>query len=492
MQDIAYAKTRRSLSVLFIAVSILFSLFECRDVTACTTILVGRTLTADGSVILGHNEDMGLEATGRLWSEKSHTFKEDIHIEVPYITLRQTHRTHAYWASGNPKESSGLGINTQQHSYDSVLVGMNQWGVAIACNWAHSKEEDSPQKGIRRYAIRQLLLERCKNARESVKLVGSLIDQHGQADWGGLIYCVADPDEAWVVETTTHHWVACRVPNNAIHAVANRFTIGEEFDLASQDLIQYAKTRGWYDPQFGKFSFRDAYGLPEKMNQPYDRDREERVHKLLDGKRGSIEPMDIFAILRDRYENTDKYTHPQKTPVWRENISKDPSLSRTINSNLCQSSSVAQLRGYLPVEVGPIMWYAMANPGYSTYFPIYAGADRVPESFSWQDGSRSSNSAWWLFKSLQLAGDRDYEKLYPLVKDFWAAHYALITVRQQQIEEKALSLIRNGSKDEAVSLLQSFTFNQAEIALHHAQLLLDLVEPSREESKPEKQTTGTR
>jgi dipeptidase len=125
----------------------------------------------------------------------------------------------------------------------------------------------------------------------------------------------------------------------------------------------------------------------------------------------------------------------------------------------------------------------MANPGYSNYVPIYAGADRFPKAFSWQDGKRSPDSAWWLFKNLQLAGDRDYEKFYPLVKNFWAAHHASVTVRQQHIEGKVLSLIRDGSKDEAVALLRTFTFNQAQDALNQARHLLELVQPSREEAE---------
>ena len=490
MRNIDDSSSTPRLSFLIIVVTMFFALFECRDVAACTTILVGRTLTADGSVILGHNEDMGLTATGRLWSQQARSFKERVRIEVPYVSLQQPHRTHAYWASGNPKGSTGLGISTQHHHYDSVLVGMNQWGVAMACNWAHSKEEAVPKKGIRRYAIRQLILERSKTAREAVDLIGSLIDEHGQADWGGLIYNVADSNEAWVVETTTYHWAALRVPDDAIHAVANRFTIDDDFDLASQDLAQYAETCGWYDPSRGKLSFRDAYGLPEKMNQPYDINREARIHKLLDGKRGFIEPKDIFVVLRDRYEGTDKYTRPQQTPVWRENLDKDQSLSRTISSNLCQSSSVAQLRRNLPVEVGAIMWYTMANPGYSNYFPVYACADRVPEAFSLQDDKRSPDSAWWLFKNLQLAGDSNYESFYPLVSNFWSAHHDMVTVRQQHIEEKALSLIRDGNRDEAVVLLRTFTSIQAQDALNHAQHLLELVQTGKGESEPEKQHTG--
>ncbi len=129
------------------------------------------------------------------------------------------------------------------------------------------------------------------------------------------------------------------------------------------------------------------------------------------------------------------------------------------------------------------MWYAMANPGYSNYVPIYASTDRVPEAFSWQDSKSSPDSAWWLFKSLQLAGDRDFERFYPLVNNFWTAHHASVIIRRQRIEEKALSLIRDGSKDEAVALLRTFTFNQAQDALNQAQHLLELVQPTREEAE---------
>ncbi len=476
-----YSITWRSFSFYILVAAIFLVTFVCSNATACSTILVGKALTADGSVLFGHNEDMGLEAVGRLWSEEAHTFTESAHIEVPYVRIRQAHRTHAYWASGNPRGNKGLGIGKQHPRYDSVLVGMNQWGVAMACNWAHSKEDSAPGKGIRRYAIRQLILERCKTAGEAVKLIGNLIDKHGQADWGGLIYAVTDSNEAWVVETTTHHWVARRVPDDAIRVIANRFTIGDDFDLASHDLSQFAEIRGWYDPDHGKLSFRDTYGLPEKMNQPYDIDRETRMLKLLDGKRGHIEPEDIFALLRDRYESTDMYTRPQIIPVWRENLDKDPSLSRTISSNLCQSSSVVQLRGNLPVEVGAIMWYTMANPGYSNYFPIYAGADRVPEIFSRHNAGRSPDSAWWLFKKLQIAGDSDYDKSYPLVKNFLDEQHALVTAQQQIIEKKALALIRNSNKDEAIKLLRTFTFNQARYALNHTQHLLEHVQPRRKE-----------
>ena len=80
----------------------------------------------------------------------------------------------------------------------------------------------------------------------AVGLTG-LIDEHGQADWGGLIYHLADPEEAWVIETTTRNWVARRVRDDEIHVTANRFRIGADYDLASDTLVGDAMAAGWLD-----------------------------------------------------------------------------------------------------------------------------------------------------------------------------------------------------------------------------------------------------
>ena len=473
---------------LIVATAGVFAFIAASDAEACTTILVGKSATADGSVLLAHNEDMGLEAAGRLWTTPARNFKKRGHIKVPYVSVTRPDETYAYWASGNPEQSSGLGVGAQHRAYDSVLVGMNQWGVAMACNWAHSKEQATPKKGIRRYAIRQMILERSKTARDAADLVGHLIDEYGQADWGGLIYNIADVNEAWVVETTTQHWVARRVPDDAVYAVANRFTIGSDFDMASDDLVQFAQTRGWYDPRHGAFSFRDAYGLPAKMHQAYDSEREARIHQLIAGKRGTLLPTDIFVVLRDRYEGTDKHTRPQQKPVWREDLDKDPSLFRTISTNLCQSSSVAHLRGNLPVEVGAVMWYAMANPSYSDYFPLYAGADRVPNLYGWNDSKRSPDSGWWVFKDLQLEGDRFYDAFLPLVKKTRAAEHAKVSKQQKSVEKQALAFFHEGNRQAGVELLRSFTFARAKAALDRAHNLREISVPSSTLRRSPRQT----
>ena len=442
---------------------------------SCTTVLVGKAVTADGSVMHAHNEDMGFSAVGRLWSVEAATHKTGEMLEVPYNTISQAEETYQYWASGNTLAATGLGISAEKRPYDSVLVGMNQWGVTMSCNWMNSKEENMPEQGIRRYAIRQLILERAKTARDAVKIIGGFIDKYDQADWGGLGYCLADPDEAWIVETTTHNWVARRVRDDEVLVVANRFTIGKEYEMSSEGLVDFAKQKGWYDPSKGDFSFRDVYGRPDKMNQAYDKDREARTMSLLENKKGLITPEDLFLVLRDRYEGTPKYTKPLQVEIWRE-VSEGRFIPRTISTNLCQSSSVAHLRSDMPVEVGAVMWYAMVTPHYSGYFPVYAGATTIPEKFSNVNSAYSPDSAWWVFRMLQKVGDPQYDLAYPTVNNFWTANHANIVGKQKDFETRVIDLMNKDNKEEAAKLLNTFTYSQADNTLYHARRLLRLLQ----------------
>ncbi len=441
--------------------------------TACTTVLIGKSLTADHSVIHAHNEDMGNEAVGRLWTSASEHHGEGSQLSVPYVELKRPRTTYGYWASGNAQGAEGLGTSEEVRPYDSVLVGLNEKGVSMSCNWAYSREENAEGVGIRRYAIRQILLEWSTSARHGVEILGRLIEEHGQADWGGLVYNLADRQEAWVVETTTHNWVARRIRDDEIRVTANRFRIGSDYDLASGTLVSHAVAQGWLASPDDELSFAEVYGRPGKMHQAYDTRREQRVAQLLRGKEGVITPEDLFMVLRDRYEGTEMYTAPQRQPVWREDLDKNPALSRTISTNLAQSTFVAHLRGDLPVAVGAVLWFGLATPSYAGYVPLYAGGGSVPAEYS-EPAADNRDSAWWLFRRLQRMADRDYESAYPTIHTFWNSQHAIALEQQRRFETMALDLLEKGEESQAARLLSAFTFSQADKTLYHARRLLQL------------------
>ncbi len=436
----------------------------------CTTILVGKRLTADGSIIHAHNEDMGNLTVGRLW-RVNHNLSEDDSTWVPYVTIPNTDKKLDYWASGNTKQTSKDELNQTILSYNNILVGMNESGLTMSCNWMYSKEESLEKVGIRRYTIRQLILERSATAREAVNLIITFIDTYGQADWSGLTYVLADPHEGWIVETTTHNWVAKKLKDDEIIAIANRYTIGEEFDLSSKNLIQNAIDKGWYDPKEGPFNFKMAYGDSEFMSENYDSDREERVEILLEDKQGKIKPEDLMTVLRDRYHNSDGYTPP--TPFEPDRITcRTRGAKRPICSNLCQSSFVAHLRPNLPSEYGSVLWYTMATPAYGPYFPLYPFGSKIVKSFTVDDPDENNTSAWWLFRHLQQKVDMSNAETIKSVRNQTQTETTAIISQQEKWEKMVQNYLNNGNLNQANRLLNKFSNRSARKSLHHIKIHL--------------------
>jgi len=77
-----------------------------------------------------------------------------------------------------------------------------------------------------------------------------------------------------------------KLRDNEIIAVANQYTIEQQFDLSSTNLIQNAIDQGWYNTKDQVFNFKEVYGDPNFLNEIYDTDREDRVMELLNKKRG--------------------------------------------------------------------------------------------------------------------------------------------------------------------------------------------------------------
>ena len=437
-----------------------FCLFSFLPGFACTTILIGGQCTIDGSTILAHNEDMGYNAVGKLWHTDAKRYDKSNTINIPHIPF-ELPQTYAYWASGNAQVGTGLGKAKTTAFYDNVLVGMNEHGLTMACNWMHSKEVAVKGKGINRYALRQLLLETNKTAKEAVTFIGSMIEKHGQADWGGLTYCLADKKEAWIVETTASQWVARKILKNEIHTVANQFTIGENFDLHSENLYQFAIQQGWYDKNV-IFSFREIYGNTDFLNTHYDNRRSARVAELLAHKKGIITVNDAMEALRDRYEDTPDFTLPFEEECWRE-FCMEKNIRRPISTNIAQSSLIAHLRNDTEDSFSAVLWYASATPNFSGYFPIYAKSSLIPAIYS-EEGIIKEN-AWQLSKKLQIAGDKNYYKNNILAQVFWKAFENEALLKMRDLETQIVST-------DKLELLDKFTFATASDLLRKQAILL--------------------
>ena len=99
---------------------------------------------------------------------------------------------------------------------------LNEHGVAITSDACGTREDDY-ETLVRRgeirdggigYMLRRLVAQRARTAREGVELAGRLIERFGYVH-SGRTYVIADPREAYIIETAGHHWAVKRVESAA-------------------------------------------------------------------------------------------------------------------------------------------------------------------------------------------------------------------------------------------------------------------------------------
>ena len=340
---------------------------------ACDGIVVGRLASADGSVLLGHNEENALDRV--IEFRKIPKLRHDADAKVDLGRggrIDAVSETSAFLWSENP----GLEFS------DGYL---NEWGVAVASIKCISREDDYDalvargeiREGGIGYMLRRLVAQRAKSAREGMELIGQLVERFGYADTGRT-YAVADPQEAWVVEVVRgRRWVAQRVPDDAVVILPARHVIGE-IDLAdranfrsSPDLISYATQRGWFDPGAGRpFNFRLAYQTSDRSTPE---GRQFRGQELVTGKSSPWPPAQPLGFA----------VHPHKRFSVADVMSvlRDPGGVAAFFAKSTQEAAVFQLRRDMPREIGCVYWRTTGRPDISVFTPWHVGVTATPESY---------------------------------------------------------------------------------------------------------------
>ena len=352
----------------------------------CYSVLVGRGASVDGSVLLAHNEDdFGDQLFNWIIVPRLTHSKHDKFETLQGALIAQADTTYRYLWLDMP----GMAFS------DSY---MNENGVTIVSNSCPSRE-DAPvlTSGGITWELRQLMAQRAKSARHAVKIASRLISELGYAA-SGRTYSIADANEAWMLSVVNgKHFVALRIPDNHVAVIPNYYTITEvnlsdtTNCIASPDLITYAQNRGWYNPSQGKFNFREAYGNPDALNHPENIMRmwmgvnslQTRQFSPNESFPWSFKPSDLVSVeklsllLANHYENTPfDHTNGYLNGNPHEN---DPS---TICATHNQYGFIAQLRNWMPTDVGCLWWIAPRRPCLHPFTPLYAGINSFPERFS--------------------------------------------------------------------------------------------------------------
>lgn len=351
----------------------------------CYSIVAGRAASKSGAVLFAHNEDDWGErvVNALVVAAEKHSPGEKIALKTGHKIAQVSH-THKYiWLEMPEMEFS-----------DSYF---NEFGLCIGSNQCRSREDqkDYTAGGIG-YWLRRILAERATSARQAVQIAGKLIEKYGYHS-SGRSYTIADPNEAWLLSVVQgRHWVAARIPDDAVMIISNYYVI-KTVDLSdslnylgSKDLISYAIERNWYNPEKdGPFNFREVYSAPDNLMNDENIARKWRALNILQDTlydyhadfpfcfqpKRKIDRNDLFSVLRDHYEGS--FLDETKGSGY-QTISPHENKVMPICSNTNQYGFVAELRNWLPADVGCILWLASRRPCSQAFIPWYCGIQQLP------------------------------------------------------------------------------------------------------------------
>lgn len=452
---------------------------------ACTTILVTKGASADGSVLVAHSDDNELGDQRIVYVPAADHQPGAMRPVYPGILVYPRYvgssRGPGYQTPGYPDTTPIGYIEQVPHTYayfDGNYGIMNEHQLLIGECTNAAKVNLLPQVGVRIMCVEELsriALERCTKARDAVELMGRLAVQYGYYEWGETLL-VADTEEGWVFDIcgtpdgTSALWVATKVPDGQVFVGANEFRT-REIDttnpdvLYSPNLFDVAAQAGWWNPAGGPLDWLKTVS-PGEYNHPYYSLR--RVWRIMDRLSPSsnfcpevedgytkaypfsITPekkltvADVISLYRDHYEGTQfdltkslaagpfgtptRYVGPydgqQNKPDSTEQMFG--AWERPISVYYCGYSYICQARSWLPDEIGGVCWLGLDAPYTSCYVPFYAGATTLPQSF--QTGSTAEydrDVAWWAFNFVANWAELKYQYM---IKD--------IQARQTAIENK--------------------------------------------------------
>ncbi len=488
----------------------------------CTSILVGKDTSVDGSTMTTHTCDCGIcDWTWRHIPAADHepgSVRKIYHVNQyrtwpPEQGLKWERYKDDYTEVDIPQVS-------HTYAYHHGMFGyMNENQVAIGESTIGCQRKMRNPTSSAVFDITMLTLiamERSQTAREAIQIMGSLAEKYGYGyNDGGEMLAVADPDEVWIFEIMPVGplwkpdsgkpgavWCAQRVPDDHVSVCPNESRIGEidlknkDDFMASTNVLSFAVENGFYDPESGlPFSWKKAYSPRHgsAASTQAARGRLWRFFSLVAPSQNfspdtevmdlpfSVKPdiklsvQDIIALTRDKYQGSQfdptqgirggPFANPNYFRSFRLE-DKSYNSPRCICVNNVEYTTVTQCRGWLPNPIGGIIWLSFGAQDTACYMPLYAGISAIPRSFEKGDHwVFSRDSARWAFDYVDFHTQVVYSYAIEDVQKSQDKWETRAIQRTLIIDKNALELYKKDPA-EATAYLTDYCVNNAKCVVN--------------------------
>lgn len=335
---------------------------------SCSTILVGKKATSDGSVLMSSSCDGDI--MGLIYVMPAQKYPKGTKLPMYWNLPRP--KTYEEYLSNLRKGYDLVGYLPVEETYRSIILagnvenmttgGINEHGLSIAIEFIPMRSGLACTQGVvgpnSNHWTTSLIangLMRARTAREAIGIIGAMVEKYGfqyyRAPQAGVALPIADDKEAWLMEIFGPGekwkpdsgkpggvWCAQRIPDGEVGCSANRSRIGKVdlknhgMFMVSPNIYSLAEELGFWK-RGESFVWHDVYGDP---GSTYNSLREWRALSLVAPKLKlkatgdavvdrypfSVKPDEsltvqrLMAIMRDGYEGTeyDLTEHPTFNP----------------------------------------------------------------------------------------------------------------------------------------------------------------------------------
>lgn len=412
----------------------------------CDTLVALPASTARGGLLFAKNSDRERNEAQLLEISPARRSATPPPLRATYITVPDVAETHAcllsrpFWMWG-------------------AEMGANEHGVVIGNEALHAKTPAQRRRALTGMDLVRLALERATSAKHAVQVIIELLERHGQGgDCGHLGrfyynngFIIADPTEAYVLETAGRWWAVQQVRSH--RALSNAYSIGHDADAVSPDLAAHARSQGWLH-QDGRFDVASRLIDEDRDQISYGRGRCARGQLLLNRTAPSLTTADMVAILRDHGD----------APDWSPANTHDRTLCMHAAEGPRRSQSVASLVSEFHATRAVHWVTGTSAPCTGVFKPVILEAG-LPDQGPVPDDQHDPETLWWRHEALHRGLFGDFNAGLAC---FAGERDALEAIFRTRIDA---ALVRNASSADLLTLTQA-CWREADVAEHRWTLAL--------------------
>lgn len=391
--------------------------------SSCTTILIGKKASYDGSTMIARTEDSGpgtyepkkFVVVNPNDQPRHYTSKiSHVEIDLPENPMRYT---------SVPNANDNQGIWGE--------AGVNEENVAMSATETITTNErvlgadPMVKSGIGEEDILTIVLPYIKSAREGVKRLGELLAKYGTYEHNGIAF--SDLDEVWFMETVGgHHWIAQKIPDDTYAAIPNQlgiqivnFNDPENF-MYSADLPEWIAENNLNLSFDKKLNARWAFGSHSDSDHHYNTPRAWFIQRYLTPdiqqypmsdtipfcakpyRKITVE--DVKYLLSSHYQDTayDPYGNLGSKELKKE--------FRPIGINRTSQMSLLQIRPHATKEYRSLQWLAFSSMPFNTMIPLYTNIDTQPEALNNTTMTPTTENFYWINRIMAAIADPHFKE----------------------------------------------------------------------------------